>query len=300
MKAVGIVGFGYVGRALHKIFPDAYVYDPNVTDEEVAESYHAPVHLVSKAQLNAACELAIVCVPTPMLQSDDEFKGVDVSIVEEVVGWLETPLILIKSTIPPGTSARLEAQSQKNICFSPEYVGQGRYYVSEWRYVSPTDPRTHEFVIIGGRPGIRDDVAEFFIGRLGPEKVYYLVEAVEAEMIKYMENCWGAVKVIFAAEFYELCQKAGASYVRVREGWALDNRVERMHTAVFAGDLGFDGKCYPKDLNGIVRCADAFGADLSLIKATLRKNQKLRQQGGGSAGNSGAAIVDRVVGAPQC
>jgi nucleotide sugar dehydrogenase len=260
---------------MYKVFPDAYVYDPNIEFAHlpVAE----PVHFVSQRTLNAECEMAIVCVPTPMQNCDDEFKPVDVSIVEEVVSWLETPLILVKSTIPPGTTERLERRTGKNICFSPEYVGEGKYHISEWRYMSPTDPRKHDFVIIGGRPGVRDMVAELFLQRLGPEKFYYLIDAVEAEIIKYMENCWGAIKVIFAAEFFDLSRKLGASYVRVREGWALDNRVERMHTAVFPNHPGFGGKCYPKDLNGIVHCADLAGADLSLIKAVLRKNEQLRR-----------------------
>jgi UDPglucose 6-dehydrogenase len=64
--------------------------------------------------------------------------------------------------------------------------------------------------------------------------------------------------------------------VRVREGWALDNRVERMHTAVFTDNRGFSGKCYPKDLNGIVRVAQQVGSPLTLMEAVLRKNVNYR------------------------
>jgi nucleotide sugar dehydrogenase len=231
----------------------------------------------TKEQINEECGLAIVCVPTPMIEDEhSEFKRVDLSIIEEVVGWLETPLILIKSTIPPGTTERLCIETGKNICFSPEYVGEGKYQITPWKYMSPDDPRTHEFQIIGGDKKTREQIANYFVERLGPEKTYYLIDAVEAEIIKYMENSWGAMKVIFANEFYHLCQKFGASYIRVREGWALDNRVERMHTAVFVDNEGFAGKCYPKDLNGIVAAADDVGVDMSLIKAVLRKNSKIK------------------------
>lgn len=284
---VAIVGYGYVGKAMHKIFPDAYVYDIKFMQQNAAgfEELNADgaiavaegVSVTTMDVINDNCGLAIVCVPTPMQESNGEFKAVDTSMVESAVAWLQTDLILIKSTVPPRTVDRLVKETGKNICFSPEYIGEGKYQITPWRYMSQTDPRTHEFVIIGGQPGIRDAVCDYFVQQLGPEKQYYLIDAVEAEIIKYMENSWGAMKVIFAQEFYELCKALGASYHRVREGWALDNRVERMHTSVFVNNQGFAGKCYPKDLNGIVAAADDVGVDMSMIKTALRKNSDIRK-----------------------
>lgn len=285
---VAIIGYGYVGKAMQKIFPDALIYDENIETLRAFYNFQRPENSqykdledavfkdIIKTKINDGCDLAIVCVPTPMQETDNEFKPVDTSIVREVIGWLDTPLILLKSTVPPTTVSELEKATGKNICFSPEYVGEGKYWISEHKYMSPTDPRTHEFQIIGGRPEIAERVANYFVRRLGPEKFYYLITSLESEIVKYMENCWGAVKVIFAQEFHELCTALGASYIKVREGWALDNRVERMHTAVFIDDQGFAGKCYPKDLNGIVAFADEIGVDMSLIKAALRKNKKVR------------------------
>lgn len=271
---VAIVGYGYVGKAMHKIFPDAVLYDIKGT---LINGKFDP--LSTQKQVNE-CDLAIVCVPTPM-QDDPtkEFQPVDLTIVEDVIGWLQTPLILIKSTVPPGTTVRLNSMwPKKNICFSPEYVGEGKYQITPWKYMSPDDPRTHEFVIIGGDKEPREKIANIFVQYLGPEKIYYLINSVEAEVIKYMENAWGAMKVIFAQEFYDLCQKVGASYIRVREGWALDNRVERMHTAVFVDNRGFGGKCYPKDLNGIADLAQEVGSPLTLIEAVLRKNKEITKE----------------------
>jgi UDPglucose 6-dehydrogenase len=47
-----------------------------------------------------------------------------------------------------------------------------------------------------------------------------------------------------------------------------------MHTSVFVDERGFSGKCYPKDLNGIVATADKIGTDMSLLKTVIRKNRK--------------------------
>lgn len=282
---VGIIGYGYVGQAMHKIFPDALVYDKAHWNEDESQCTELGRRLIAENPglilakrdgINLSCKLAIVCVPTPMTEDNEEFKQVDLSIIEEVVGWLKTELILIKSTVPPGTTDRLVAETSKRIAFSPEYIGEGKYHISEWKYMSPTDPRTHEFMIIGGDKNTSEDILNIFVRKLGPEKTYLMMESAEAETIKYMENAWGAMKVIFAQEFYDFCKAKGLRYPMVREGWALDNRVEKMHTAVFVDERGFGGKCYPKDVNGIVVEGDKAGAEFALLKAVLRKNAKMR------------------------
>ncbi len=282
---IGIVGFGYVGKAMHKIFPDALVYDIShwtedgrVTDAGRRAIEEHKATLGKKAAINLYCQLAIVCVPTPM--NDDEpgeFKAVDLSIVRETIEWLAPELILIKSTVPPGTTDQLVAETGKKICFSPEYIGEGKYQITPWKYMSPDDPRLHEFMIIGGESKTAERILNLFIRRLGPEKTYLMLESAEAEAVKYMENSWGAMKVIFAQEWYEYCQAKGLRWPMVREAWALDNRVEKMHTAVFVDERGFGGKCYPKDVNGIVVDGDKAGAEFSLLKAVLRKNSKIRK-----------------------
>lgn len=283
---IAIIGFGYVGKAMAKIFPDALIYDKMHWNEDesqctelgrrVIEEYG--VTLAKKAGVNSACRLAIVCVPTPMTEDENEFKEVDLSIIEEVIGWLNTELILIKSTVPPGTTDRLVEQTGKRIAFSPEYIGEGKYQITPWRYMSPDDPRTHEFMVCGGEDKTVEEVLDIFVRRLGPEKTYLPMKAAEAELVKYMENSWGALKVIFAQEFYEFCKAKGLRWHIVREGWALDNRVEKMHTAVFVDERGFGGKCYPKDVNGIVVEGDKVGSEFSLLKAALRKNGKMRTE----------------------
>jgi len=246
MPEVAIIGYGVVGKAMHKIFPDAYIYDINVGFElEVNE-----------------CELAIICVPTP----PKEDGSVDTSIVEEVLSWVKTPLILVKSTVPPGFCER------HGVNFSPEYIGESRYQITPWKYMDKDDPRLHDFLIVGGKDA--EKIAEIFQEKLGPEKTYYLCTSTEAEIMKYMENSYFAMKVLWAHEFKELCDKLGASYMKCREGWALDNRVDKMHTSVFR-QKGFGGKCFPKDVSGIVNFADSVGVNMSVLKAVYNKNKTL-------------------------
>lgn len=274
---VAIIGFGFVGKGMQKIFPDAYVYDRENGLKTLGENgtkWEDGITWANREAINRDCGLAIVCVPTPMKFSGDEFPAADTSIVEEVVGWLEAPYILLKSTVPPSTTERLRKETGKKILFSPEFIGEGKYQVTPWRYPDPTNPLTHEFVVIGGPEKERDDVCQYFVNRLGWEKTYYLISSTEAELVKYAINTWLSMQVIWSNEFASLCKKLGASWNRVREGWAMDNRTSKSHTAVF-DDEGFSQKCLPKDINALIARADEVGIDLSVLKAVTRKNNKI-------------------------
>jgi len=233
--------------------------------------------------INDNCDLAIICVPTPPLGLNEQavpdnamiFYDVDTSIVEESVEWLETPLVLIKSTIPPETTNKLKMKYGKRICFSPEYMGEGGYYIPP-QHPDPTDPRQHPWMIVGGDKEDCDAIVDIFMPQLGPSKTYYTCTAVEAELIKYMENTWIATKVTFANEWRNICDAFEASYNTVREGWALDSRVERMHTAVFPDKRGFGGKCLPKDLHGIISACIKNDYRPELLKKVWRENQRMR------------------------
>jgi len=260
---VAIIGLGYVGQAYLKVFPKAITYDP----------FLPSCSQISREIVND-CKLAIICVSTPSLEEDG---SCDTSIVEEVVRWLETPLILIKSTVRPGTTVRLKEKYEKRICFSPEYVGEGGYHVSS-KYLHPTDVLQHPFMIIGGDQKDRADILDFFIPIFGPEKFYQQVGATTAELIKYMENSWIAMKVAFCNEFFEIAQRFGVDYNELREGWLLDPRVERSHTAVFRDNRGFNTKCIPKDVLAIAAASRDEGYVPKLIEEVLRSNDEFRKQ----------------------
>jgi len=294
MKKVAIIGHGFVGKGMSKIFPDAYVYDPSYPVKvgiigEQNQDPDKPYWIANKESINKDCGLAIICVPTPPLgmgeqkvnEDEDKFLGVDLSYIEDVLSWLKVDLVLIKSTVPPGTTDMLQvkfgdhdARLFRKICFSPEYMGEGNYYTPP-KYPDPLDPRKHDFMIIGGDKKDCQDVLAYFIPKLGPAKTYYIVDAVEAEAVKYMENTWGAMKVSFCQEWFEMCEKFGASYERVREGLLLDSRVEPMHTAVFRNKRGFGGKCYPKDLLGIISASEKAGYEPKFLKEVWETNKRM-------------------------
>lgn len=84
------------------------------------------------------------------------------------------------------------------------------------------------------------------------------------------------MKVTFANEMYEICRALGVDYWKAREGWALDGRVEKMHSAVFKDARGYSGKCLPKDIQALIVSARAAGYEAELLEEIVRSNKKFR------------------------
>ena len=250
---IGIIGKGYVGKAVYNLFKDHY----EVVTKDKEGDY---------SKINE-CYLSVVCVPTPM----EKDGSCDTSIVEEVVQNLKTPLILIKSTIPPQFTAHLRFIYKKRIVFSPEYSGQSKYWLP---YKFGTDMKECPFVILGGDPKDTKEIIDILTPVLGPTKIYYQVNSTEAEIIKYAENSFFATKITFVNELKNICEAFGVDFYKVREGWLLDPRINKMHTMVFK--KGFSGKCLPKDMNAIVKACEKKGYEPKLLKEVISSNERFK------------------------
>src|SRR4030042_4076405 len=255
---VAIIGaLGHVGLSVSSLFSNRNDYDVVPYDLDFG----------TKEEVNK-CDIGIICVPTP--EAEDE--SCNTSIVEEVIKWLRTPLILIKSTVSPGTTERLRKKYKKRIVMSPEYYGESRYW-------QPREWGAHEwaYMIVGGDKEDCQAVLDVFTPILGPTKSYFITDATTAEIVKYWENIFGAMKVTFSNEMYEICKRFGICYDEARELWAQDCRVNRNHTSVFAKDRGFSGKCFPKDLSALIKASEKVGYDPKFLKEIRESNVRFRR-----------------------
>ncbi|MCY9670648.1 hypothetical protein M5X11_38150 [Paenibacillus alginolyticus] len=101
-------------------------------------------------------------------------------------------------------------------------------------------------------------------------------DARTAEMAKYMENCFLALKVSFCNEFYDIAGAHGIDYNELREVWLEDPRIGRSHTFVYEDSRGYGGKCLPKDVHALISMADEKEVNADLMKSVQRKNSDLR------------------------
>lgn len=254
-KKIAIVGHGYVGKAMEKLFQDHYQIE---------------IHDIDSPRRTDS-DIGIVCVPTPSLHN-----RCDTSIVEEVVDWLTSSLIIIKSTIEPGTTDRLKKRTNKQIVFSPEFCGESSYWSP---YPWDRDIKESPFFIFGGDPKDTSLAVSLYLPVTGPTKRYIQTDAKSAEMMKYISNSFFATKITFAYEIDRICQAAGLDYNKVRELWLLDPRINPMHTAVFQdNDRPFGGKCLPKDTAALVEFALRQGYEPKLIQEVLASNERMRKK----------------------
>lgn len=269
MEKIFIVGYGYVGKAMADMLKGHYelfIYDPAYP----ASKNDGSVNFVSDITESKNCILSVVCTPTPSKDNGE----CDISYVEESVKKIGNSLILIKSTIEIGTTDYLSKKYAKDIVFSPEYVGESKYFNP---YFSNNMKET-PMLILGGERKSTSQIIDILAPILGPTKHYYQTSAKAAEIVKYMENTFFAMKVTFCNEMFEICEKSGVDYWDVREAWLLDPRINRMHTSVFRKDRGFGGKCYPKDVRALVKYAEKIGYSPKLLKEILDSNDRFRSK----------------------
>lgn len=249
-KTIGIVGYGYVGKGMARMFEDKYdirVYDPHQLryDEQGVND----------------ADLVLICVPTPQRANG----GCDVSIVlESIERFKLAKLICIKSTVQPGFTEAMISSYGNHVHFSPEYMGEGGNYV-EAKYPDPVDARSHPFCIVGGHRA--HDVLDFFRSVMATSARYVATSPTAAELAKYMENSFLATKVAFCNEFASIAAGLGVNYNDIRELWLQDPRIGASHTLVFPEQKGFNGKCLPKDLAAIRFAADLTGTRSPLLDA---------------------------------
>lgn len=255
---VGVVGGGVVGAAMQKLCGEgAVVYDP-----------YKPELAANKGAVNR-CDVAFICVPTPM--RDD--GSCNTSIVEETVAWVEAPLLIIRSTVAPGTTDRLRAKYNKRIVFQPEYLGETTAHVFGTM-------AERDFVVLGGTVEDTSRAADIYKAYYNAYVRYYFCDALTAELAKYMENAFYAVKVTFVNEFFDIARAHGVDFNHLREIWLADPRISRDHTFVYPDARGFSGKCLPKDCRAIVHSSEQHGYDPKFMKACLEINAEFLKRSG--------------------
>ena len=246
-----IIGLGWVGKSMQKLFPDALIYDPQLG------------YKTTKGEVNK-CDIAFICVPSPC----PEEGALDISIIESVVSWCKCPLLVMRSTVNPGTCDYLANKYRRNIVMQPEYLGETP---SHPMY----DPKTRQFIVIGGKPEDRRKVIDLYATVYNANTTIRQVTALEAELIKLSENRAISYKVAECQELYDVCEKAGIDYYTIRDAVYYDDpRFNLWWTFIYPEKRGFNSKCIPKDVYAWCAFAESVGYKPELTRALLERNKK--------------------------
>lgn len=255
MKKIGIMGVGMVGGAMQRYFADQKI---NVIAYDPAKGFN------DKNEINKA-EIIFICVPTPFNPEKNNF---DTVYLDEAFSILDgSKIIVIKSTVLPGTTSAYQQKfSRHRILFSPEFLTEA---------TADKDVCEPNRQIVGYTEQSKDAAEEVLkiLPRAPFEKI---VSADEAEMVKYYNNCFYALKVAYVNQIYDLCQKLGIDYDIVKECAKPEPMMGSNHFEIFhKGYRGYGGKCLPKDVRALVRLSKDAGINLSLLEQAEEYNNDL-------------------------
>lgn len=267
---IGVMALGMVGGSILRYYEkhrgyvvgrDLFGYDPM-----------KPLH--DLATLDREADVVFVCVPTPYWTGEEGRRGFDDSYVRDAIGSLTgSKIVVIKSTVLPGTTDRLQAEfPHHRIMFNPEFLTE---------VTADQDMAYPDRQLIGATE--KSFTAATDILYLLPMAPYERVlKAKEAEVVKYFSNTWFATKVIFANQMYDLCQALGVDYDTVRDGAAADKRFTgRSHLEIFhKGKRGYAGKCLPKDTRALIELGEKVGVEMALLKRVEELNDALMARQG--------------------
>ena len=263
---LGVIGQGFVGGAVYqgmKNYFDVSTFDIN---GKCTES--------SLFDLIEKVDVTFLCLPTPMKKSGK----CDLSIVENCLAQVDMLvkslnkkdfIVVIKSTIPPGTTERLNKSNENlNVIFNPEFLTEAN---------AIEDYKNQNRIIVGGDRPWTSTVKTIF-EKAFPQVPIIKTSSTIAEMVKYVTNTFLATKISFANEMFQICQGLDIDFDKVIEYSKYDGRLGNSHWSVpgHDGDFGYGGHCFPKDIAALNNVAEELGVKSTMLKAAIDKNKEVR------------------------
>ena len=281
---IGIIGNGFVGKAtniLENQNVELVIYDIN---PELCN----PVGTTLQDICNT--DIVFISVPTPMNKDGSCHIGILESVVGEIKKLcdLNQNLIVIRSTVPPGTSDNL------NCYFMPEFLTEKNFVY---------DFINNEHWIFGLKGQEQDElfktkISELFnlsheAGKIKYNNLHF-IKNKEAEMVKLFRNNYLSVKVGFCNEIAEFCSKIDIEYENVRKLATIDSRIGQSHTNVpgHDGKYGFGGTCFPKDTNNLKNEMKKIGMKSYILDSVVERNEKVDRPEKDWNSNKGRAVIE--------
>ena len=265
---IGIIGVGVIGSAILESFRN------NNLDVIGYDKYREPYQTTFDELLKT--DIIFLCLPTLYCNKLKEYNK---SAIHENCQKLEesgyNKLIVLKSTVEPGTTDQLCSQYALEIIHNPEFLTAR----------TAKDDFDHQSHIVIGKSVVRPNTDYSLLVNIYQN--YYWCEkqkisicnSLESETMKIAVNSFYAVKVQFFNELYDICNKLpNLDYGTVRRLMLNNGWINPMHTEVpgHDGQLSYGGMCLPKDTNAFYQFLKKNNSLQGVIKATIDEHDSLR------------------------
>ncbi len=302
---ISIFGMGYVGvvsaACLAQLGHQVTGVDVSQDKVDIINSGRSPIierdidglvaQAVAEGRLRAttdavegirASEISLICVGTP----SNTNGSLDLRYVERVshdIGLAlaqkaEFHTIVLRSTVLPGTTEEvvlpvLEIASGKKagegfgLCFNPEFLREGTSVADFWH---------PPFTVIGQVDDRGAKVAAELYSKL--EAPMMIVAIKVAEMVKYTNNTFHALKVVFANEIGNICKQQGIDSHQVMDIFCMDTKLNLSPYYLKPG-FAFGGSCLPKDVRALLYHARRLDQNSPVLEGILPSNEAQIQRG---------------------
>ena len=247
------------------------IYEPGL-EELVARNVEAGrLHFTTDTGAAvAAADVAFIAVGTPTRQGEGH---ADLTYVYEAARELAAHLtgytvVVTKSTVPVGTGREVERiireanpEADFDVASNPEFLREG---------AAISDFMRPDRVVVGAESERARAVLEALYRPLYLIETPVLMTSLEtSELIKYASNAFLAVKISYINQMADLCEKVGADVHDVSKGMGLDKRIGNkfLHPGP-----GYGGSCFPKDTLALVRTAEDYRSDVSIVEGVVAYN----------------------------
>ena len=295
---IAVIGLGFVGLALSSVLASRGItttgidsdrkkcskiakgiptfFEPNL-EKTLKKALKKNLIITDKLSSINNCDFIFITVGTPQ-KKNGEIDLSFIKIVVRNVGKLisknkKKPIILIKSTVIPGTMKNvvlpiLERNSKKKagkdfgLISNPEFLQESR---------AIRDTIKPHVVVLGGYKTKFMRKTEKFFSRFNPNVPIIITNHQTAEMIKYANNSFLATKISFINQIANICQAIPDTNIDdIAETIGLDPRIGNLF--LNAGP-GYGGSCLPKDINAIINLSSKIGVEPTLLNAVEKTNK---------------------------
>ena len=277
--SLNIIGYGFVGSSLGHLFEQNNlhfnVFDP--IDKIGDFIYCGNIHsLVLFSESENDINYYFVAVPTPSASDG----SCDTSIVENVLEELsetitKKSIVLIKSTVVPGTISKLQDKFNSElitVLFQPEFLREN---------TAKEDMYNADFTLISNST-VENNLLlqDLFINHIYKHKDNTVIfrNITELELFKYTLNNYLAVKIWYFNQIYEVCEKINVDYQSLKTLFPLDKRIGEYGTHVPGpdGKFGYGKKCLKKESKSMVKFLEELELDNSVMTNIVNENIRMR------------------------
>jgi UDPglucose 6-dehydrogenase len=261
---LGFVGLGVVGGAVRDAFAKKFKtvgYDIKTSPDTKEELLNA--------------DMIFLSLPTPTVNGAQDQGPLEVTC--QYLSEKKYPgIVIVKSTVLPGTCDRLVAQYGLRIVHNPEFLTAK---------TPLADFMAQDVVLLSGTDADVEPVADIYQRLLIHAAVWSNDSLASTECAKYTHNLFLATKVGFLNEMYQVCEKVGVKYEEVIQLALSQDKIGETHTKIPNNEdakgqilFGFGGMCFPKDIQALVTWGKTVGLELIQLNGTNDANLKIRPE----------------------